>query len=339
MVERLLIVGRGSIGGRHLRLARELLPTAHIAVLGRPRPPKAGEAEPDACFATLEEALRFAPEAAVIANPAPMHVDVALPLARQGVHLLIEKPLSDRSDRVADLLTAAEAAKSVMLVGYNLRFAPALRTLRELVRDGAVGRVLSVRAEVGQYLPGWRPGADYRDSVSAKAALGGGALLELSHEIDYLRWLLGDVAWVSAIMRRQGELEIDTEDTVHLVLGFAAPAGAKGVVARADLDFIRQDSTRSCVVIGESGTVRWDALAGTVSIFKAGASSWSVVADQPPARDETYRAEWAHFLACIGGTEQPLVTGADGLAVVRIAEAARRSSDSGAVVQLSGPVP
>ena len=77
-----------------------------------------------------------------------------------------------------------------------------------------------LRCEIGQYLPLWRPGSDYRLGVSANRALGGGVLLELSHELDYLRWIFGDVDWVQASLERQSALEIDVEDTAHLLLSF-----------------------------------------------------------------------------------------------------------------------
>ena len=82
------------------------------------------------------------------------------------------------------------------MTAYNLRFLPSLQAYRERIQFGVIGKVLSVRCEIGQYLPSWRPGSDYRQAVSASRALGGGALLELSHEIDYLRWIFGEVAWV-----------------------------------------------------------------------------------------------------------------------------------------------
>ena len=70
----------------------------------------------------------------------------------------------------------------------------------DLMQNKIVGKILSVRCEVGQFLPSWRPNIDYRESVSARKALGGGALLELSHEIDYLMWIFGDIDWVKATL-------------------------------------------------------------------------------------------------------------------------------------------
>lgn len=333
MLERLLIVGLGSIGTRHVRLARELVPGVQIAVL-RHKDCQGIPPGIDHCMTSLEEALQFRPQAAVIANPASHHLDVALPLARAGIHLLIEKPISSTIQRVSELIDLCRAQGVILMTGYNLRFLPSLQRFRELLQEKRVGRVLSVRAEIGQYLPTWRPGCDYRTTVSAKAALGGGALLELSHEIDYLRWLFGEIDWVSAIQRKQSELEIDVEDTAHLILGFSHRAGEVQVVASLDMDFIRHDTTRTCTVIGEAGTLRWNALTGTVDLFEQGEKTWQTVFTHQHQRDDSYLAEWRHFLGCITGGTPPPITGQDGLAVLHLIEAARLSSATGSVVSI-----
>ncbi len=166
-------------------------------------------------------------------------------------------------------------------------------------------------------------------------ALGGGVLLELSHEIDYLRWLFGEVEWVSAIQRKQSDLEIEAEDTAHLVLGFAGAAGASPVIAALNMDFVRHDTTRRCTVIGETGSLRWDALAGTIEIYEQGGSAWEPIFTHQHQRDDSYRAEWRHFLECLNKGGAPAVTGHDGLAVLRIIEAARQSSNTGATVHVN----
>lgn len=333
MLDRLLIVGLGSIGTRHARVAREVVPGLEIIAWRRPSSGP-GPTGIDRCVTSLEAALECRPQAAVVASPASRHLAAALPLAKAGVHLLVEKPIASSADGVADLIDACERQGVTLMTGYNLRFLPSLVRLRSLLREGRVGRVLSVRAEIGQFLPSWRPGADYRDTVSAKAELGGGVLLELSHEIDYLNWLFGSVEWVSAITRRQSDLEIDVEDTAHLTLGFASSAQDRPVVAALSMDFIRHDTTRTCTVIGEQGTLRWNALAGTVEAFAPGAEDWETLFSHPASRDESYLAEWQHFLSCIQTGERPLASGADGLAAIRVVDAARQSAFTGEVVTL-----
>ena len=276
--------------------------------------------------------MAFGPQGAVIANPAPYHLEVALPLARAGVPLLIEKPISHDARGVSDLIDICEAGGLTLMTGYNLRYMSSLQTFRELLRDGRIGRSISVRAEVGQSLTTWRPGVDYRSSVSAKAELGGGVLPELSHDIDYLRWLFGEAEWVSATLVTGGGLDIEVEDVAHLVIGYAPRNSKASVVAALSMDFIRHDTTRGCTVIGEAGSLRWDGVAGTVEVFDRGEHSWQSLFTSKEDRDSTYLEEWRDFLRCIGGGGAPLVSGRDGLATVRLIEAARVSAESRCVV-------
>ncbi|MEK7248656.1 MAG: Gfo/Idh/MocA family oxidoreductase, partial [Chloroflexota bacterium] len=306
-------------------------PNAEIVALRHRGCPGGTEQGIDRCVATIEEALRLKPQAAVIANPATHHLTAAGVLADAGVHLLVEKPIASSTAGVAELISRARARNSVLMTGYNLRYLPSLRSFRDLVIGGRVGRALSVRSEIGQFLPSWRPESDYRQTVSAQAALGGGALLELSHDIDYLRWIFGAVDLVSAILSRQGTLEIDVEDSAHLVLRFASVDNQMPLLATLNMDFLRHDTTRGCTVIGETGSLRWNAITGVVDVFEAGSTGWTVLFAHRASRDESYLGEWHDFISCIADGTEPTVTGADGLAVLGVIEAARRSSSCGAV--------
>ena len=252
-------------------------------------------------------------------------------LAECGSHLLVEKPLSHSCGGIAQLIALTERRCLRLQVGYNLRFLSSLAAFRQYVQDGRIGDVHTVRCEAGQYLPDWRPGRDYRTTVSAQRALGGGVLLELSHELDYLRWIFGDIAWVEAALLRQGKLEIDVEDSAHLLLGFVSSAGTAGPVANLTLDFIRRDTTRYCLAMGSEGSVRWDGISSKVHHFAAERGDWREVFSPPSLdRNDTYRMQLENMLAGIAKGEPPLVGGDDGLAVLRLIEAAQRSAeDSG----------
>ena len=279
----------------------------------------------DGCFFKKEEAIAFFPQIAVIANPAPFHIYAAQPLADAGVHLLIEKPLSSSIDGVLQLIKTCHKQGTVLLTGYNLRFLPSLHLFRNLLIDNTIGRVSSVRCEIGQYLPSWRPSTDYRQAASARHELGGGVLLELSHELDYLRWIFGEVEWVTATLCRQSTLEIDVEDTAHLILGFVSKDDRSQLIGTVNLDFIRHDTTRNCTAIGEKGTLRWNGLTGVVELYEAEAKEWRKLFRQHHFRDDSYLAEWKNFIDCVNQDETPLVTGGDGLAVLKIIDSARVS--------------
>jgi predicted dehydrogenase len=324
-IDRLLIVGYGSIGKRHLRIARELLPSAEIFVLRH----KYCESIPEfanGCFSTLEHALAFAPQAAVIANPSSLHIQFAQPLAEANTHLLIEKPLSASLEGVNRLISTCVERKLILMLGYNLRFLPSLQEYRKLIHSGHIGRVISVRCEIGQYLPTWRPNSDYRQGVSASKALGGGVILELSHELDYLRWIFGEINWVKANLSKQSNLDIDVEDTAHLLLGFDPTNDGRKLIASLNMDFVRQDVTRQCLAIGEKGSLRWNCLNGQVELFPYGGTDWKNLFCIKPLQDESYKLEWTHFINCVNEGRVPLINGQDGLAVLNIIEAARKSS-------------
>jgi predicted dehydrogenase len=276
----------------------------------------------------MEQAIAFRPQIAVIANPAPFHLSAAQSLADAGVHLMVEKPLSIAAEGTQRLIESCRLRGLVLLTGYNLRFLPSLQHFRDLLKQKVIGKVLSVRCEVGQYLPSWRPDVDYRQGVSARLDLGGGALLELSHELDYLRWIFGEVHWVQAALSRQSALEVDVEDTVHLVLGFEPEADSHRLIGTLSMDLVRHDTTRLCTSIGEFGSLRWNGLTGTVELFEAGAKNWRELFRYQHQREDSYRAEWENLLMCIEERSKPLVGGDDGFKVMQIIDAARQASET-----------
>lgn len=333
VINRILIVGLGSIGKRHLRLARKLNQQSEIAVL-RHKVDLVIPEGADHIFSTIAEALAFAPQLAVIANPATFHLSAAMPLAEAGVHLLIEKPLSETTKGVNALVEACKKTNAVLAIGYNLRFLKSLQKFKSMLDEQVIGDIWSVRSEVGQYLPSWRPDDDYRQSVSAQHSLGGGALLELSHEIDYLRWIFGEVDWVQAVLTQRSDLEIDVEDSAHIILGFVAKSTEKTIVASANLDFIRQDTTRLCTAIGKQGSLRWNGISGTVELWISGTEGWQKTYVHQPTRDESYVVEWQNFITCIKDGFPPLVTSEDGLKVLQIIDAVRLAAKSKSQVKI-----
>jgi predicted dehydrogenase len=331
---RALVVGLGSIGRRHLGNLRQVAPDAEITLLRHDRSvptPEDAAKLADRIVYRLEDALEERLDCAVIASPAPFHVALATALAERGVHLLVEKPLSHRLDGVDALIDTCRRRGCVLLVGYVLRYHPSLRAAHEAIRRGAVGRVLSLRAEVGQYLPDWRPASDYRQTVSARRDLGGGALLELSHEIDYARWLAGEVTSVFAYTAHASDLEIDVEDLAEIVLRFSG-----GAIGSIHVDMVQACQTRSCRVIGTEGTLVCDVVAGQVRLYTRQTKQWAdLLPRAAPAGNDLYLTQMRHFLDCAAGRAEPRVTGEDGKRALQIALAARDSAECGRSLELT----
>ncbi len=314
-VTRLLIVGAGSIGTRHAGNAKALgITDIAVTDADRPRRDHLAAAIGGPAFASLDDALGWQPTVAVVCTPPASHIPIAQRCAAAGCHLLIEKPLAASAEGIAALEATLAARGIRAAVAYQLRFHPAVKRMRELVTSGAIGKLLAVQAEYGQYLPAWRPARDYRDTYTAQAAQGGGILLDGSHEIDYVRWIAGEMAAVFASAATLSDLQIDVEDTAALVIRFQS-----GMLGEIHLDCIQRGYSRRCVLIGSEGTVHWDSAAGLRITAATGSAH-----DEPlvPAPNDPYVAEMQAFL----GGEPTLATIADGKRVLAVVEAARESS-------------
>jgi len=243
--------------------------------------------------------------------------------------MLVEKPLSDSLEGTDRLLEQCRKAGVVLQVGYCLRYDAALVAAREALLAGQIGRLLCLRTEVGQYLPDWRPDRDYRSSVSARADLGGGALLELSHEIDYAIWLGGAIVSVLARLGQVSDLDINVEDVADLLVEFGG-----GAIGQLHMDMIQQAPTRLCRLIGTHGTIEWDGRTCTTRVFDPDAGAWSILHQGARGDDAMYEDQLRHFLDCVGSGTQPRVSGEDGRRVLAVVEAARRASAEGREVSL-----
>lgn len=327
-----LIVGFGSIGKRHAQNVRSLIPNAELTILRHRRPPGSDPASAvaDRVVYDIQDALSYSPRLAIIASPAPMHIETATQLANHGVHLLVEKPLSDQLEGIDELLGICQARKTVLLVGYTLRFSQPLQTVKRAIAEGQIGRLLGIHAEVGQYLPDWRPQADYRQSVTAQQSLGGGALLELSHEIDYVRWIAGNVRSLHATAQTLSDLEIDVEDWAELDLQFES-----GVSGHVHVDMVQRFPVRCGKAIGTHGTLEWDLMSQQVHINSIDSESKIELGNHSGTdRNLIYEELVRHFLDCIEGNAQPVCTGADGRAVLEIVLAAKKSAQTGERIDL-----
>jgi predicted dehydrogenase len=333
-ISRVLVTSLGSIGRRHLANLRALKPAFELGVLRLTGGDVSNEiaALYDRELKTLADALAFAPHCAIVASPASAHVELATALLSNGIPVFLEKPISHTMDGVEALARLARIRQLPLMIGYNLRFLPSLMKTAALLDSGAVGRVISVQAEIGQYLPDWRPKSDYRSTVSAQSGLGGGALLELSHEIDYVYWIMGMPKSVYCIGGRLSDLDTDVEDCVEILLQYEYPSR----IARIHLDFLQRPATRSCKIVGSSGTIVWDGMADSVQLSAHGGSAAPDLFDFKGDRNQMYVDEVDHFLRCVAHGTPPSIDAEQGYDVLAIVEAARRSMIDGVPVTPMG---
>ncbi len=316
---RFLIAGLGSIGRRHLRnlvaLGERDIVLFRTGLSTMPDE----ELEGFPTERNLEQALGRSPDAVIIANPTALHLDVAIPAARAGCHVLLEKPVSGTLDRTEELRQAARSGKGRILVGYQYRFHPGLQAVKAWLEADAVGRVLTAAAEYRDHLPAWHPWEDFRRSYSARADLGGGVILTLSHPVDTLEWLLGPgrVAW--AWSAGIPELELETDAVAVIVEELSS--GVSGVI---QLAYVSRPRLHRIEVTGTGGGIRWSEHDGVAHLAR-----WSTEAEEraePPAgfeRNDMFLAELKHFLNVCRGEESPICSLEDGLQTLKLLVGAR----------------
>lgn len=251
---KVLIVGLGSIGRRHLTNTRKLLPNSEIAVLRQHNTGKQELPEhSNKLFFNLQDALDFKPDVTIIASPASSHIENAIHMLKNGSHLFIEKPLAidgEQDKKIEEFIHLKNNQNQFVMIGYVLRFQPILTYIKSILNESVIGKIYSAKVEVGQYLPSWRPDSDYRDGVSAQKKLGGGVLLELSHEIDYAKWLFGKPDSLFCSHNRLSPLEIDVEDSACLIFEYTKEKNRRVII---NLDFLQQTPSMSVEVIGQKG--------------------------------------------------------------------------------------
>ena len=211
----------------------------------------------------------------------------------------------------------------VAMVGYQLRFHPGLRALSEIVKSGVLGRLLAVRATVGEYLPGWHAYENYRDMYASRSALGGGVILSQIHEFDYLYSLFGAPQRLFSLGGHHSGLEIDVEDVASTLL--ECQVDGRSLPVHVQQDYLQRPAVRECEVLGDAGKCILD-LAG-LELVRYGPDG--LLADSQHwegfDRNQLFLDQTRHFLECVETRRRPVVDLADGVWSLRIALAAKES--------------
>lgn len=320
---RVLVAGTGSVGQRHIanlcRLGCEV-----VAYSYRGRVPEIkGLSTPVSVVTDMEEGWGKRPDALVVANSTEQHLEVALEAARRGIHLYIEKPLSTSLERAGELTGLVQANELVVEAGFMLRFHPNLVWMKDFLASGQLGELMYLRAAVGQWLPDWRPGTDYRLGYSADPGKGGGVIFDLIHELDLVNWLGGRVVDVSAMARDTRLLEIQSEAIAQIGLRLESTA-----LAQVHLDYVRPGYGRTLEIVGHRGVLHWDYSQGTVTLGESDGSV-RVVHSCPSGfdRNAMFLMATAHFLRRISDSSVPPVSSLeDGIESLRVALACHRSA-------------
>ncbi|PIA68666.1 gfo/Idh/MocA family oxidoreductase [Ectopseudomonas toyotomiensis] len=336
---RIVLIGAGVMGRQHHQHLQNLT-EARLCAIADPGPQAAEFAAQCAvpCFADHQQMLeQVRPEAVIVANPNALHVSTALDCIAVGVPVLLEKPVGVHLDEVRELVAASERSGVPVLVGHHRRHNPLIARARELIEEGALGRLTTVTALWQVQKPD-----SYYDIAWRREAGAGMLLTNLIHDLDLLRHLCGEVRQVQAITSN-GVRGFANEDSAAVLLQFEGGAlgsltGSDGVAAPWSWEmtsgenpvYPRQADQPCYLLAGTRGALSVPQLKHW-QYSEAGAG-WHQPLQQVQEHfdaGEALRRQLQHFVQVARGQVEPLASAADAGRTLALVEAIRQAAESG----------
>lgn len=333
-MHRILIIGTGSIGTRHVRC---MLKTQRADV---------GICEPNArlrsevarayhiteAYPSLDQALERPWDAAVIAVPAPLHVPMAQRLVEHGIGVLIEKPLAVDETGVADLIESVERRGVASGMAYVYRAHPAVQAMRDALRGDRFGSPLQLIMVSGQHFPFYRPA--YRDIYYAHREQGGGAIQDgLTHGFNVCEWLVGPITRLTVDAANLALEGVDVEDTVHVIARHR-----DRVMASYAINQHQAPNESAITVVCEGGTLRMEIKRHRWLWMSEPSGEWHEHATPLADQDDWFVRQQDAFLDHIEGLADPLCSLREGWQTLRVNRAALASADKGGAWQQIAPL-
>lgn len=315
-----LVVGYGSIGRRHVRNLAEFDCIDEIIVYTTIKTDFAGTGGKkitfiDASILPLSDACKnLKIDFAVIANQTYKHIDTAIILAEKRFDLFIEKPLSHSLEKIDILEDISRTGGIRIFLAYNMRFLPAINYIKDQLSRNAIGDLYFARIEAGSYLPEWRNNAHYTDSYSSKRECGGGVGLDLSHEVDYMRYLFGGPSSWKTSKSRVGNLAIDSDDVFEGMYKYR-----QGFICTIHLDYLQRTPKRRIHIAGSDGYIICDIAEKWIELC-AGKNVARTTEEGFFRMEDTYIAEMRSFIENKNSGTGSDAAINDGIRVLRLLE-------------------
>jgi len=327
--KRVLVLGCGSIGERHIRCLTSVGGADIIACDTRPDRLTAmkelyGVAD---TVVSYEEADLGDVDAVMVCTPTDQHIEPAMKAARAGCHLFIEKPISNSLDGVDELLTFCRDREILIQMGYVMRHHPNLKEIKALLDIDKIGKINMCQIKSGYFIGKYRP--EYAQLYWAHKATGGGVIWDASHQQDWVQWLMGPITQVAAMTEHfMLDIDEDVEDSAVMMLRFAS--GALGSVSMSNC----QQNYKSGVELnGEKGSIEWSYANSEVRIYTEDDQSWRSHSSEYE-RDVFFVNQARSFMESITGAARVPVTGEDGRRALMVSLAAYESAQTGKVVHI-----
>ena len=319
-----LIVGYGSIGKRHLENFLQFK-DIQLTVYTKRNDLQLLKKKGIKVSNSLTECLKENPDIGVIANETSLHTPIAIKLAKEGLDLFLEKPLSNSLKDIEKLRAIVKKNKLITQMGCNLRFHPCIKKIKNLIEQQKIGKIISAQVQCCSYLPDYHRWEDYRKSYAARKDLGGGVILTQIHEIDYMYWFFQEVENVISMSGKFSDLDVTAEDYAPSLLKFK-----NKIIGELHLDYFQRPEFRSCKIRGTKGEIYWDSVDNCVDVFNMNKKRWETKFDSGFSNNldtySSYVEELKHFLKCVKRRKETINDLEQGVTTLKIALAIKKAS-------------
>lgn len=324
-MHRILVIGVGSIGERHLRcfINTNRAECGICELNNEIRDSISARYKVQESFDSLKNALKNKWDAAVIATPAHTHISIALQLAAAGVSLFIEKPLSTTLKGLKELIELTEESRMVVAVAYIYRAHPGIAAMRQAIQGGRFGRPVQIISASGCNFPFNRPA--YRDIYYADRGQGGGAIQDaLTHIVNTAEWLVGPIDKLAADAAHQVLDGVEVEDTVNMICRHG------DVMGSYSLNQYQDPNEMSITVVCQKGTLRFELHENRWRWITDPTGTWHNEEIPHMERDDWFVIQANTFLDSLEGKSLPLCTLREGCQTLKVNLAALASANEGA---------
>lgn len=326
-MNKILIVGYGSIGKRHLQNILSQT-NSKIIVCTKRKDLQELEKRGITIVNSITKALLYKPNIAFVTNETSYHTKTAIKLAENGINLFIEKPLSNSNKDIKKLGKIIAKNKIIVQIGCDHRFHPCIKKIKNIIDSKKLGKIISAHVENNSFLPDWHPWEDYRKGYAAKNKLGGGIALTMIHELDFLCWFFGDVKKVFSITGKYSNLEITSDDLSMMTLIFN-----KNIITHLHLDYFSRPEFKSCKIKGINGTVYWNSNLNEVKVYSQNKKQWKTILKiNKFERNLMFIDELKYFLKCVKNKEETFNNVNDASKTLQVVLNAKKSSKEGKLI-------
>ena len=329
---KLLVIGCGSIGKRHIRNAISIgvNPSNIISVDDRlDRLSEVKKIGVKNTFNKLDLALKKNFDAAIICSPTSMHISQSIKIAKLKKHMLIEKPLDSKLTGSDKLNKIVQKNNLTCMIAYIFRFHPGIKFIKNLLKKKKIGKLLYFRGEFSEYLPDWHPYENYRRFYMAKKTQGGGSILDQCHIMDLSHYLVGEFSSVQAVNLKISNLEINADDISEIIIKHK-----NGVISSIHTDIFGRSHKKYLEIKGEKGNIYWDFYKNEVHLYESKSKKIKIYKKFEKDFNNSYKVELKHFLTSSIKKSKSQIPLKEGISTMKLILAAMKSSKLGKKIKV-----